>query len=131
MQTPAPSPVSTGARILDWPLRILLALAFIAAGGAKLAGAPPMVAIFDQIGIGQWFRLLTGALEIAGGLLALAPRTSIWGALLLACVMVGALFTHLVLIGGNPLPALVLLVLTASVLWLRRAQFAAAVRGQI
>jgi len=114
-----------GARIADWILRILLALAFIAAGGAKLAGAPPMVAIFDQIGIGQWFRLLTGTLEIAGGLLVLVPRTSPWGALLLTAVMVGAVFTHLVVIGGNPVPALVLLVLSAAVLWLRRRQLLA------
>ncbi|WP_206366557.1 DoxX family protein [Sphingomonas gei] len=105
----------------------MLALAFVAAGVAKLAGAPPMVAIFDQIGIGQWFRLLTGMLEIAGGLLVLVPRSSAWGALLLLCVMAAAVFTHLVVIGGNPVPALVLLVLSAAVLWLRRRQPLAAI----
>lgn len=110
------------ARILDWILRILLALAFISAGGMKLAGVPQFVALFDQIGVGQWFRLLTGALEVAGGVLVLIPRTAGWGALLLACVMMGALFTHLAVIGGNPLPAFVLLVLAAMILWLRRAQ---------
>ncbi|MEE4454884.1 DoxX family protein [Novosphingobium resinovorum] len=70
-------------RAVDWVIRILLALAFLAAGGAKVAGAPPMVAIFEQIGAGQWFRFVTGILEIVGGLLV--PRTSMWGALLLAC----------------------------------------------
>lgn len=117
----AASPPSTGARILDWILRVLLAFAFVSAGGMKLAAAPQFVALFDQIGIGQWFRLLTGTLEVAGGLLVLIPQTAVQGALLLACVMLGALFTHLALIGGNPIPALVLLALAAAVLWLRRA----------
>lgn len=126
MATPTPS---AGARILDWVVRVLLAAAFISAGGMKLAGVPQFVAMFDQIGIGQWFRLLTGALEVAGGLLALVPRTAIWGASLLACVMVGALFTHLTVIGGNPLPALVLLILCAAVLWLRRSQLTTLARS--
>jgi uncharacterized membrane protein YphA (DoxX/SURF4 family) len=109
-------------RLADWIIRILLALAFVAAGAAKLAGAPPMVAIFEQIGAGQWFRFVTGILEIVGGLLVLVPLTSAWGALLLACVMAGAVFTHLVVIGGNPAPALILMVLSVAVLWLRRQQ---------
>lgn len=112
------------ARAADWIIRILLALAFISAGGMKLAGAEQFVAMFDQVGIGQWFRLLTGTLEVTGGLLVLIPRAAIFGALLLVCVMVGALFTHLAVIGGNPLPALVLLALCAAILWLRREQLA-------
>ncbi|SDA35850.1 DoxX family protein [Sphingomonas sp. NFR15] len=111
-----------GAPIADWIVRILLGTAFVAAGGAKLAGAPPMVAIFDHIGIGQWFRLLTGALEISGAVLVLVPRTAARGASLLSAIMVGAVFTHLVVIGGNPAPALVLLALSVVVLSLRRRQ---------
>ncbi len=37
-------------KVADWTLRSLLALAFIAAAGAKLSGAAPMVAIFDDGG---------------------------------------------------------------------------------
>lgn len=85
-----------------------------------------MVEIFEQIGAGQWFRFVTGILEIVGGLLVLVPRASIWGALLLACVMVGAVLTHLVLIGGNPVHAFVLLALCGAVLWLRRRHLRAA-----
>ena len=112
----------TLSRVADWIVRILLALAFVSAGCMKLAGVPQFVALFDQIGVGQWFRLLTGTLEVAGGVMVLIPRAAAWGALLLVCVMVGALFTHLMVIGGNPLPALVLLVLATTVLWRRRAQ---------
>lgn len=111
---------SRGWRIADWALRIIIALAFVAAGGAKLAGAPPMVQIFEAIGIGQWFRFLTGALEIVGGILVLLPRASRYGATLLACVMTGAIITHVFVIGGNPVPAAILFTLNLIVLWLGR-----------
>ena len=109
-------------RIADWVIRIIVALAFLAAGGAKLAGAPMMVEIFNHIGVGQWFRYVTAGCEIVGALLILAPRTAIYGAALLTCVMVGALFCHFVVLGGNPLPAAVLLLLNLVVLWLRRIE---------
>ena len=35
---------------LNWGVRILLALAFAAAGSAKLAGVPMMVATFEAVG---------------------------------------------------------------------------------
>ena len=41
-------------------IRVLLTAAFLAAGLAKLAGAAMMVATFETIGWGQWFRYLTG-----------------------------------------------------------------------
>ena len=47
-------------------LRILLSIAFLGAGGAKLAGVDMMVMTFDQIGWGQGFRYLTGAIEVIG-----------------------------------------------------------------
>ncbi len=95
-----------GLTISLWILRVLTALAFLAAGGAKLAGAPPMVAVFATIGVGQWFRVLTGLLEVAGAIGLLIPRATFHAALLLAVVMVGAVGAHLVILGGNPAPAL-------------------------
>lgn len=109
-------------RSADWVIRVILALAFVSAGSMKLVGVAQFVTLFDQIGLGQWFRLLTGGLEVIGGLLVLVPRTSMIGAALLACVMLGATITHLAVIGGSALPALVLLALAATTLWLRRAQ---------
>jgi len=105
-------------KVTVWTLQILVALIFLAAGGAKLAGMERMVTIFDDIGIGQWFRYLTGGLEVIGGIVVLVPRLAVAAALVLACIMVGAVFTHLAVIGGSPLPALVLLVLTVAIVWL-------------
>lgn len=124
--TASPSLSITQRRIV-WGVRVLLALAFGAAGAAKLAGVPQMIQVFDAIGAGQWFRYVTGAVEIIGAVLILLPAAGFFGALLLAATMVGAVATHLVLIGGSPMPAVVLGLLSAFVAWrLRpaRARFA-------
>ncbi len=65
------SAISRGrvALVALWLTQIALAGMLILAGGLKLAGVPVMVALFDAIGIGQWFRYLTGALEVAGSIL--------------------------------------------------------------
>ncbi len=48
-------------------------------GFTKLAGNEQMVALFEAIGVGQWFRYLTGSLEVAGAILLVIPRTSpVW-----------------------------------------------------
>lgn len=47
------------------------------------------------------------------------PRTAFYGAALLVCTMIGAVLTHLFLIGGNPVPASVLLLIVATVAWKR------------
>jgi putative oxidoreductase len=102
-----------------WGVQILTALAFLAAGGSKLSSAPAMVDMFEKIGLGQWFRYVTGSLEVVGALLLLVPRTSAIGGWLLAAVMIGAIGTHLFIIGGSPIPAAVLLVLAIMIGWNR------------
>ncbi|MBI3286253.1 MAG: DoxX family protein [Burkholderiales bacterium] len=102
--------------------RILLALAFGAAGASKLAGVEQMVVLFEHVGFGQWFRIFTGATEIVAVILVLLPATSFFGALLMAVTMVGAIATHLFLVGGSPAPAIVLGVLSAFVAYRLRLQ---------
>lgn len=110
---------SKALNLTIWGVQIITALAFLAAGGSKLAGAPDMVTMFEKIGFGQWFRYVTGSLEVTGALLLLVPRTAVIGGGLLAAVMIGAVGTHLFLIGGNPVPAAVLLALAVTVGWNR------------
>jgi putative oxidoreductase len=110
---------NTHRRVL-WTVRLLLAVAFGAAGAAKLAGAAPMVHVFDLIGVGQWFRYVTGIVEITGAILMLAPRTGLLAGLLLFATMACAVVTHLFVIGGNPVPAIVLGLLSAFVAYRTR-----------
>ena len=107
-----------------WLVRGLLALAFVAAGGAKLYGVPMLVEEFQHIGLGQWFRYFTGGLEILGAILLLLPRKAALGALLLICIMTGAVITHLFVVGGSPVPAIILLALNALVAYAERGQIA-------
>jgi len=107
-----------------WGVKLLLAAAFIAAGGVKLYGLPMMVQNFEQIGLGQWFRYFTGTLELIGAAAVLVPATASLGGLLLAAIMVGAVLTHLLVLPGSPIPAIVLFALSVSVVWAHRDQLA-------
>jgi len=103
-----------------WTVQIATAALFLFVGSSKLAGAPMMVGLFDAIGIGQWFRYLTGGIEVISAVLLLIPSLAFFGALLLVPTMVGAVLTHLFIVGGNPAPAIVLLAASAAIAWMRR-----------
>ena len=113
---------STGkiVNVALWVLQIAAAGMFLNVGFLKLSGNPQLVSLFQAIGIGQWFRFLTGSLEVAGAILLLIPRASGLGALMLAGVMACAVMTHLFIVGGSPLMAIILLVVTGVVAWGRR-----------
>lgn len=103
-----------------WVLQVILAGVFVMAGASKLAGAQDMVKIFQDVGAGQWLRYVTGSLELVGAVLLLVPRLSALGGLILTGIMTGAFLTCLFVIDESPVPAAVLLVLAAVVMWNRR-----------
>ena len=103
-----------------WILQIGAAGMFLMVGFFKLSGDPRMVELFDAIGLGQWFSYVTGSLEVLGAILLLIPRLSGLGALLLVGVMLGAVATHLFVVGGSALGAIILLIVTGVIAWRRR-----------
>jgi uncharacterized membrane protein YphA (DoxX/SURF4 family) len=103
-------------------LRILLSIAFLGAGGAKLAGVDMIVMTFDQIGWGQGFRFLTGAIEVIGVALLWLPRRQVIGAAVLGGTMLGAVLTHWLILGPSAVPAMVLGFLCSAVLYIYRTQ---------
>jgi uncharacterized membrane protein YphA (DoxX/SURF4 family) len=103
-----------------WILQIGAAGMFLMVGFLKLSGDPQLIGLFDAIGLGQWFRYLTGSVEVLGALFLLIPRLSGLGALLLVGTMLGAVATHLFIVGGSPLMAIILLIVTAIIAWGRR-----------
>jgi putative oxidoreductase len=108
------------ANVALWVLQVGAAAMLGMAGFAKLFGEPAMIGLFEAIGIGQWFRYVTGGLEVLGAVLLLVPALAGVGALLLACVMLGAIATHLFVIGGTPAMPLVLLVAVGIIAYARR-----------
>jgi putative oxidoreductase len=113
-----------GLNIALWCVQVLLALAFVGAASGKLMGKPEMVGLFEAIGIGQWFRYVTGILELAGALLIVVPKMRSIGAGLLVAVMLGAVVTHLFILHNAPTAPLVLLLLASFVVWGRRLELA-------
>lgn len=81
--------------IFLWVYTVLLFFAFIGAGAAKLAGQAVMVEQFHSFGYPLWFMYLTGAIEFACAIVVLIPRYAHVGAGILACVMAGAIVSHL------------------------------------
>ncbi len=103
-----------------WVLTIFLAVAFGAAGLAKISGVPTMVEVFETLGFPPWFRVLVGVGELAGAIGVLIRPVAALAALGLALIMLGAVAAH---IAATPLimavPALILLLVALITAYLR------------
>ncbi|MGB8522590.1 MAG: DoxX family protein [Candidatus Acidiferrales bacterium] len=100
-----------------WVLQSLLALVFLYSGASKFNPHGIFwIELFAKVGMGQWFRYFTGGLEVICAVLLLIPRSSAIAAALLACVMAGAILTHLFILRDGyaaifpGLPLLILIV---------------------
>ena len=110
-------------------VKTIAGLAFMAAGVAKLYGAEMMVGTFDTIGVGQWFRYLTGAIEVVAAVLLFVPGKQVFGAGLLVCTMVGAVLAHLFVLGPSALPAISLGIISSVIFYAHRHQLS--VKGSL
>lgn len=116
---------STAATRTLWTVQVLVGVFFVvASAGPKLFGDASAVEIFTQIGLGQWFRYLVGALELLGGAGLLVRRFSGAAALGLAGVMAGAAYTQAFVLDGGllVLTPIALGVLVGIVAWVRRSE---------
>ena len=107
---------------ISWLLQLALAYTFFRAGYAKMVSDPLMVQIFDLIGFGQWFRYVSGVVELTGAVLILLPRVSVLGGLWLMATMFVAVLINLVVTHTNPLFPTVLFALATIVVALRYDQ---------
>jgi uncharacterized membrane protein YphA (DoxX/SURF4 family) len=106
---------------ISWTLQVLIVAMFLFAGSLKLMGAPLMVQEFELLGLGQWFRYLTGSIEVVSAVLLLVPGLALYGALAAAVTMTGAVIAHAAVLPGSPVPAAVLFAAAVSVVWIRRS----------
>ena len=83
-------------KIIDWLVRILLALAFTLASLGKLTSHPGVLEMFTRFGFPDGFYLLIGVMELAGAVLILIPKTRKVAVMILAIIVVGATGTHLI-----------------------------------
>ena len=98
---------------------ITVGFVFIIIGYTKLDGSPTSewVRVFDRIGLGQWFRIVTGVVQMVGGLLFMPSRSRTAGAILLASTMVGAALVDLVILHSPLVIAPLLLLFLLGAIW--------------
>lgn len=92
-------------------VRLLLAVQFAVGGVMKLTGAQTMVQMFDDIGVGQWLRIVVGGIEVVAAVSLLAPVAVGLAALVLSGLMLGALITRVAVLDGPPVLELLFLIL--------------------
>ncbi len=115
-------PVSRTGTIVLWVLRILMAALFLFGSIMKLTGQPMMVEEFSTIGFGQWFRVVTGILELAGGVAVLIPSLSPFGAIALLLVDVGDFVAQVSILHMDWIHTIVVALILCVIIYLQRDQ---------
>ncbi|WP_281322725.1 DoxX family protein [Flavobacterium aestivum] len=87
--------------ILIWVFRLTAAIILLQTLYFKFTGAEESVYIFSTLGMEPYGRIGSGVVELIAAVLILIPRTTLLGALIGAGVMLGAIFSHLFVLGIN------------------------------
>ena len=120
-ESAAPAESSQARTIAGTVVRSLPAIAvgilFIFIGYGKFASRGVWVQIFEQIGLGQWFRIVTGIVQVTGGVLIVPRRTRTVGAGLLACTMIGAAIVDIAIMGSPVVVVPLLLLFVIATVW--------------
>ena len=123
------TPLSKSQTVLSWILQLTVAGILLQTLFFKFTAAEESVYIFSTLGAEPWGRIASGVVELIASVLLLVPATAPIGALLTMGVMVGAIASHLLVLGievkgdGGLLFGLALTAFAASalVLAIRRA----------
>jgi putative oxidoreductase len=99
--------------------RLALAALFLFVGYTKFDGDPRSAwhGIFEQIGLGQWFRVFTGVVQVTGAALIAFRRTVTVGAVLLGATMLGAAAVDVFLMGSPVVVLPLLLLFIIATVW--------------
>jgi putative oxidoreductase len=85
--------------ILSWLLQLTVAGILLQTLFFKFSGAEESVYIFSTLGVEPWGRIGSGVAELIAAVLLLIPPTASVGALLTMAVMIGAIGSHLTVLG--------------------------------
>jgi putative oxidoreductase len=115
--------------IVLWVLRALTAALFLFAAYMKLSGNPQIVEEFAKVGLGDGFRIVTGVLELIGGVLILVPAYSPLAAFLLLLVDVGAFFAQVTRIHDDWIHPIPIAAILAAIIFIQRGALRARLGG--
>ena len=85
--------------IFTWIVKLIAVIILVQTLFFKFTGAEESVYIFTKLGIEPFGRIGSGIVELIASILILIPRTTLLGALLGAGTMLGAVFSHLFVLG--------------------------------
>ena len=111
--------------IVGWVMRIAVAAILLQTLFFKFTGAEESIYIFEKLGVGDAGRIGSGVAELIAAILILLPRTAWMGALMALGIIIGAIISHLTVLGievmgdGGSLFFLALSVLIGSFVILR------------
>src|SRR5215831_14850812 len=85
--------------IIAWICRVGAAVILLQTLFFKFTAAPESVYIFTKVGLEPWGRIGSGIAELIAAILILIPAMTWLGAGLALAVMIGAIFSHLTVLG--------------------------------
>ena len=110
--------------IISWVLRLTVGVILLQTLYFKFTAHPDSVHIFSALGVEPWGRIGLGIIELITAILILIPKTKIIGMLNSLGIILGAVFSHILVLGinvsndGGDLFTLAIVVLVASVIFL-------------
>jgi uncharacterized membrane protein YphA (DoxX/SURF4 family) len=113
---------SRAAIIILWVVRIIVAGLFLLAAFMKLTGTQMEIDVFNTVGLGQWFRYVTGLLELIGAVTLLIPAVSAFGAVLLLIVDTGAFVAQVTSLHMDWIHQIVIGLILAWLIYIQRRQ---------
>lgn len=85
--------------VLAWVLQGILALLFLMAGFGKITGSKMHIEGFKKWGYPQWFRIVTGVIELGAAILLIIgfwdKQFALIGAIIYFVVGIGGVITHI------------------------------------
>lgn len=86
-------------RILYWTIRIVPAIVLLQTLFYKFTAAAESVALFSKLHAEPYGRIGTGIIELITAILLVNPKTSFYGAVLGFLTMLGAIASHIFILG--------------------------------
>jgi uncharacterized membrane protein YphA (DoxX/SURF4 family) len=85
--------------IFIWIVKLIAVVILLQTLFFKFTAAEESVYIFQTLGVEPYGRIGSGVVELIASILILIPRTTLLGALLALGTMIGALFSHIFVLG--------------------------------
>lgn len=87
------------SNLFIWIIKLVAVIILVQTLYFKFTAAPESVFIFSTLGIEPFGRIGSGIVELIASILILIPRTTLLGAVLGFATMLGAIFSHIFVLG--------------------------------